>query len=436
MKDGQGSSDYKTKSNAAITRDNLLNNMLNQGYGYEVFSNMDRFDDDSTGVTYAGSYSVGTKGASKKSLILQPDATITISGRNFVRYVDFMGTKSPTSGKLEVYRGSVLQKTHDFYNSTEIDNQLTFTAVQNVAESSENIVIKCINAPVEIYGIYTLNAATYAININRIATSGYATSDYVDNIDAIVAIGKFYNKSSIFLLALGTNDIYSAGKAITSGNFKTNLQTIIDGILLDNENHIIVLTIPPLADENIFPPIYEPHTNYRDKIYELSKEYGLGVIDYSEIDFVGNGWLADGVHPNDNGHLAYSRKDCEELCIPFLNTLPQKNLKQLVIPIDDFTPNGANMQYFSTVISRYDYILNIYLKNKTNGLTVPYNEYTDYPNEIGLYMQRAYGTDYTIKFYYITANGFCVTGRGPLGSLVSNTASDCELVIEYIDSSW
>ncbi|QJX63041.1 hypothetical protein HLK66_16160 [Niallia circulans] len=72
---------------------NKLKNYLGYPNDFEVITN---FTEDPS-VQISGSYAIGTKGPTKKSLIMQPNSIITFTGN--VQYIDLIYDKSPTRGK-------------------------------------------------------------------------------------------------------------------------------------------------------------------------------------------------------------------------------------------------------------------------------------------------------------------------------------------------
>lgn len=294
---------------ASRVRDAFLSYM-GGGYGYETITNFAALD----GMTIAGTTSFGTKGPCKKSLIMQPNATITFT--RDIAYLDVFFHKTPTSGSLEIRKNGTLMKTLNL-SGTETANALSFPSSSWTSENT-TYEIKCVGAQVELTGILTLKSAANVMHINRIAVSGFSTSDYIgaETLASLNAFGTFFAAQGVFVLGLGTNDIYSDTKAVTPKVFKQNLKTIITSLKSSNSKHAIVLTVPPKANENTWNPKLASYDEYKKAVYELALEFKCPVADYSVIDFVGNGWYSDGVHPNNDGHFAMAKVLTKTLDIP------------------------------------------------------------------------------------------------------------------------
>ncbi|MED3777976.1 GDSL-type esterase/lipase family protein [Geobacillus stearothermophilus] len=278
---------------------NILKNANGYPNDFEVNTN---FSADQT-IQINGSYSIGTKGASKKSLILQPGATITFTGN--VQYIDLIFDKTPTSGSIEVYRDGILYKT---INCSGPSNPYahSFASTPSNHFNTATHTLKCVDSPVEILGLIRLQAKPRrgGINLIRCGVSGENTAYFSDDVtlEYIKHVTDYAgNPNKLYIIALGTNDIYNPKKAIPTSQYQANLEKMIQK-LSDTSNDVrIVLTVPPISHEDVWPAILEPYGLYRKAVYELSQKYNLSVIDYSYLFFTENNWYQDGVHPNANG---------------------------------------------------------------------------------------------------------------------------------------
>lgn len=247
--------------------------------------------------------SYGTKGIGK-SLIMAVNATI-ITNRQ-AGTICIYHYKEAAQGSIEIYKNDVLITTFDCSTGTDTYDELKF---YNIPNEPGEIKIKCINASVELTGVLLFtngNNSMGNITVNRFAISGTNTTDYTSasKLASILKIGSFYNsKRNIFIIALGTNDIYAATKANSVATYKANIKTIAEYLKVNNQ--IPILFVPPKANEGTWPPIITYYTSYKDAIYELAYELELQVIDMSQFDFVASGWYSDGVHPNNTGHDEY-----------------------------------------------------------------------------------------------------------------------------------
>ena len=137
------------------------------------------------------------------------------------------------------------------------------------------------------------------VEVNNFGVSGYATTDFL-TIDKVNEVMDIVNKRSvynnIFVIGLGTNNIYSSSAATSSEQYKKDLKKLIK-IYSNNNRNKVILTVPIVCNT---PTILEYFDNYKQKVYELANEYNLLVIDYSLLDIAQ--YLQDGVHPLTGGH--------------------------------------------------------------------------------------------------------------------------------------
>jgi len=275
---------------------------------YETNVNFDALPSD---ISFAGTYALGTKGPCKKSMVLQIGAVITII--RSCSYLDFFYYQDVGAGKLQVRANGTLYKTIDCAGTTELDACSFPTTISPItAGLSATYTVTVIDGAVELTGITCLNSSTNAIRCNRFALNATSTADYVDTptLASIykVAAMKVATPKNLFIIALGTNEIFSVSKQLSAAGYRANLLTMIQ--YLRNAGQIVVLVVPPVANA---APIIEPHTNYKVVIYDLASQFDLNVIDFSSIDFIGDDLYVDDYHPNTAGHLRMFKTICNSL---------------------------------------------------------------------------------------------------------------------------
>jgi lysophospholipase L1-like esterase len=279
----------------------LFNEM--SGYiDYETITNFQEFAN--YGFTVTGTTSIGSLGASKKSLIMQPGSVISFTCN--AQFIDFLYHQTPTSGSLEVRCNGTLYKTINCSGTDTLDKS-SFPSASSSNTTNATYTVTCINASVEITGILRLvNKGTYSnTNVIRCAVSGQDSAYFNDaNILQSMknAAKNFNSNNKVYLIAIGTNDIYNATLAKTSAAFSTNIESIITNLLNDIGDIRIILTVPPISNEASWPYKSETHNKYRNAIYALAVKYNLSVIDYTYINFVSNNLYQDGIHPNAEGN--------------------------------------------------------------------------------------------------------------------------------------
>lgn len=262
--------------------------------------------------TPAGSVYNGTKGPVKTSVIIEAGSTMTFSVKD-ADYFGFWYQRSPTAGHLQVAVNGTLVNNFDMSGASA--NDVLAQGVFKRVAGSATVVATATGASVELTGVlFTHQLANGQLAVVNQSASGYATSDYT-TAPVIAAIGAQtpYKGGTLplYVIALGTNDIYNPGKAVASTVFKSNLDTICQGV---RSFGIPVLTVPLRAVETTYAPILEPFENYRNAIYEVARKYGYFVIDLSKYDIASaGGYQADGLHPNDEGHRSLAAIFLDEL---------------------------------------------------------------------------------------------------------------------------
>jgi len=342
-----------------------LQAFFNAMSGYNDFETITNFSQESNyNIGINGSTSIGVLGASKKSLIMQPNATITFTGN--IQYVDFLYHQTPTSGKLEVRCNGNLYKTLDCSGADTLDKS-SFPTTSSNNGTSVVYTITCISASVEITGLIRLvNKNKYGnANVIRCTVSGVDTTYFADNavLASIKATANTFvsgiTSNKCYLIALGTNDIYNPTLAKSSIAFNIELEIIIKALLNDTNDARVILTVPPLADESIWPIIIEPHMNYRNVIYALANKYNLSVIDYTYIDFIINNWYQDGVHPNPTGNEQMFEHILKTLSINIGKTPKTPYVRLETFAVQSIIDSAFTSVNFATAINDTDGIFKL-----------------------------------------------------------------------------
>lgn len=136
-------------------------------------------------------------------------------------------------------------------------------------------------------------------------------------LDSFFAAG---NPAVVFL-AIGTNSIYNNVQAQTPAQYVTSLQTLVNSITALRSDTSFIYTIPPKANEAMWPVI-KPGYTYEDYADLLKSTFaGQDLIDLNlpRIHY------ADGVHPSAIGHEALAKHWCKFLGIPFNPNMPAVN---------------------------------------------------------------------------------------------------------------
>lgn len=318
--EGRGATS-ESKQYGSIIRDTIFSkNNMGMPKTYEQTLKMDR-----TGFSYAGTYSFGSAGSAKKSLILQPNATVTFTRR--CNYTDIWYHRTTTSGSVEIRLNNNVVKTINCNGTENLNAWSGWSNINSNPQDSDVWQLKCIDAQVEITGItnviWTPNGLD-SMYFTRIGVSGVSSSYYADN-DTITSIklqGTYNNTNKgIFVLEIGTNDIYNPDSATTSEQYKENITNILSSF--KNDGHLPVLVIPTKANST-WKEVKEPYSNYVNVALDVANSLGIPFIDLSKVDFSGlNLFSNDGIHPNDNGHYLISKYILDVLGITHKNIVDE-----------------------------------------------------------------------------------------------------------------
>jgi len=166
--------------------------------------------------------------------------------------------------------------------------------------------------------LWSIARETPIVNIIADSGTGYQDFSSIDQCKRIADIAKVYRGRHYIISALGTNNIYSPGKALTPTEYIDEVKKMVANIITELGSYTLVLSIPPKANESIFPVVKAGYT-YEDYVFAIcmyASESDFGVIrnDLAEISYGKH--YADGVHPNDAGHDGMANTYCQFLNIP------------------------------------------------------------------------------------------------------------------------
>ncbi len=318
---GSGSSSIPQLSWCSHFRD-VVNENGAGGYGFEDSFNLDP-SDQCSGITSTNGTFTGTSGPLKYSLQMTVGQTLVFGGN--YHYIDFFFERSAGAGSVSIVRDADAAVVKSFAGATA-SNICTYNGT-TVSTKNKNSVwtVTCTVAPIEITGLIrrqiTAAGAKFPF-LSRVGKGGYNSADFAaaPQIASLLAIGQYDSSKAVYVIATGTNDIFTSGKQLSSVALIANYRTIITG--LSNSGSTCVLTIPAAPDPAFFPALLEPLSNYRTAILALCNELGLGVIDFSQFNLVNQSAInADHLHPNDYGHSLYAKAVLKALDIPSLKPI-------------------------------------------------------------------------------------------------------------------
>lgn len=269
------------------------------------------------GIGYTGSVAVGTKGPNKSSVIIQAGSTMTFTG--LYEFLGFYHYRAAGQGTVTIkINGSTIVSV-DCSGATAFD-VLAYPATTGGASASDVYTLEVSVASVEITGLIRLQGASgNRIHINRFALAGTATGnqDAASALSLATQNGFFGNAvgGQVLLCCYGTNDIYNPATRVTAATFEANYRSFLDVIRAYSPGTKLVFVVPSIPNPASWDTISgQSHEGYVAAIHRISDDYAAGIIDLTEIDFIGLSFLnADGLHYNDAGHAAVAQKIISEL---------------------------------------------------------------------------------------------------------------------------
>jgi len=421
------------------------------GYGAD---NEVIFNWTSMGNVALSGQTAGNSGPIQRSQIIGTNGTITVIRSNATK-IAFYFDRTPTSGMVEIRQNGVLLSTIDCSGTAR---KTVLSEYTNIVAGGASVQFKVINNPVEFLAIVPIKDNSKQPNITmnmRMAVAGFNSSDFLVSPDQLVSIGEcgaIGGADSIYVLAFGTNDIYTSARTPTE--FVENLRTIGETLQSFRQSNVIVLTVPLIADETIFPPAISgyTHADYKDAIYKLGFEKKWVVVDHSNLRFKERNLYIDGIHPNDRGHqiLATNLLYCLGMTLkkPLSGVISEaiaaksdSILYRKRADLTTFTGTTIREKTLTSFgVTSSDFITGIYLKWKSSGVMIPIEHVQNFTTGKGIQVLRSFsGAEYSVAklFYSSPANdgaGFA-NPQGPLLSSITEDETDVEVIVEFIRSS-
>lgn len=442
---GVGATDISNSYASYVQR--ALADKLNGGYGYD---NEVNFDWSSMGNVALSGQSAGTAGPIQRSQIISVGGTITITRPNATKMAFFYEQKTG-AGKVEVRQNAVLLDTVDCSGA---DTSNVLSAYVDIAAGGSNVQFLVIDAPVEFLAIVPIadNANQPNVMMNmRMAVSGWNTTDFLQDPAQLISIGTvgaIGTADSVYVLALGTNDIYTEARSPVE--YTDNLRIIGTTLKSYRQSNVIVLIVPPVAGASINPaiPAYA-HEDYRRALYELSFEQNWPIIDYTQLQLENRALYVDDLHPNDRGHQEMAAYFCAKFGMNLQSPVTGETQRALDAKSDavlyrsradltTFTGTTIREKTLTSMgVTPSDFITGIYLRWKTSGVMIAYNDCQDLAGGTGgLQIMRSFsGADYSVAkiFYSSPSNdgeGFAAP-VGPLSASIIAGYTDVEVIVEF-----
>lgn len=432
---------------------NTLQNYQQGGYGQD--NEVDFNWTGMGGVALTGQ-TAGISGPIQRSQIIAVNGTISIT-RPKATKMAFFYDRTPTSGQVEVRQNGSLLATID---CSGVATKNVLSSYVSISQGGATVQFKVIGAPVEFLAIVPIGRNTSQPNISmgmRMAVSGFNTTHFLNSPDQLISIGTcgaIGTADSIYVLAVGTNDIYTAARSPTE--YTNNLRTIGATLESYRPSNVIVLVVPPQANETLHPvaiPAYN-YGDYKKAIYDLANEKQWAVIDHSTLQLSEQMLYADGLHPTDRGHQIMASNALKSFGLQLqspptgiladaINTKSDAVLYRKRADLTTFTGTTTREKTLTSLgVTASDFITGIYIRWKTSGVMIPYQDCQDLQNGLGMQILRSFsGAEYSVAkiFYKSVANdgtGFA-SPQGALSSNILNTVpayNDAEVIVEFIRS--
>jgi lysophospholipase L1-like esterase len=278
------------------------------GFGYHTVVNMANAVAEAS-LTLGGGGSYTNAGITGSRITLAPGGYIEMTGRQISSF-DLIYNASASTGSVVFTLNGDTVATKPVSGSGYQTTFQTQLKGGYLTQAGDLIRITASGGSVEICGLLPLRQAALAPLAYVAAKAGSGYQDYTSTaaLDEIAYYLNLFRAGSpkVMIHALGTNNIYSAGKALSPSAMVAQMTTLIAGINSRCTGVSHLIQIPPKANEAIFPVI-NPGSTYADYVnalvaFAIANRYGIVRQDLSPIT-TNTALLPDGVHPNDTGHL-------------------------------------------------------------------------------------------------------------------------------------
>lgn len=321
ISEGVGASNYMLGYSYILGRS--IMNACNQGfpydpsYGYHSIVNMANALSE-TGVSTTGSVIGG--GVVGSRLSLAAGQTLTVTGKE-IAYLDFIYDASSSSGALQYKRNGVVIATKTISGTGYQNTFATTLNNGNIIPASDTITVTSTTGTVVITAILALKQSSGTPITYVVAKSGTAYQDYTGAaaLDELAAYMSFSRSSHMVVLALGTNNIYNSGKALSPAGVVTQIAALITGLnSRAGAGTYWAISIPPKAS-NAWPVSIAGYT-YEDYVRAIAA-YAVtvnAVLIRNDLSVLSRDadYYSDGVHPNDIGHQVMAKTFCDVLGVP------------------------------------------------------------------------------------------------------------------------
>ena len=289
---------------------------------YEI--NFNLHDDGSRAIH--GAWDRLYNGPNGTSILLKQDSKIEFTSNNAM-YVDVLVNQNNSTGKLRFETNRTAYKTIDVSNGTN-DYYSTYPSTPSPSGGTQSIWAE--GGDVEVIGLIrkSVRGKKSGVTVMRCGNSGKGTWHFIDDAQ-LNYLKKIYGWSGdskdivLYIIFLGTNDIYNYQQKATVEEYTNNMEKLITTLYSENTNTAkFALVVPPIPDEVTWGTGTELFEKYKRVIYHLADKYDCTTIDLSKIDFLGNGYYQDdNIHPNALGSTAIANEIIKALSYGIKNNI-------------------------------------------------------------------------------------------------------------------
>ncbi|MFT5788010.1 MAG: hypothetical protein ACI8SJ_000105 [Shewanella sp.] len=411
-----------------------------RGYGHAVTINMERALQQ-PGLSTSGE--LVSLGVVDSRLRLNSGQSITIINKA-IAYADIFYQADKSSGEIQIaLDGKVIKQ--QAVNGNGV--QTTFpTALNDMVGYAQEITeqqvvtITAIGGVIEVCGIKHFKHSYKSPIAYTIAKSGWGYQNYStpEKLDEIAGYANWARSSEkkLFIINLGTNNIYNPTVAGSPAEYVTNMIKLVNGIKSRCLNSKFLISVPPKANESQWPIVDDVY-RYEDYVKAISKycianKHGLIRHDRSTLSEAI--YYSDGVHPNDEGHSVMAATICDALAIAtsfyekidiYADPSTLFNMR-MEIPLNDFS-GGGDIKFIDLSID--DKRLKSY-KIRNNDSDKMVSAESIQSGNSGIYWVQSNDSGNKIRLFYSVSGGVA-PASGPMSAYIDNTSTNVTVIIEY-----
>ena len=294
-----------------------LVNAADQGYRHFGNARIQKDFEDTRKNTDGTFISGGVVG---QALQLLSGQSITLTNYT-AQLFDVMYDADQSTGGLELYVNGILAASHTCSGSglqssfPDLQLKQDTNEVDQVEIKSTGTVI--INSTSFLSRSFSGQSTLTGFVIPR---SGWAFQNFntPDQMDKITEYATFASSQSVvYIIALGTNNLYNPTYQVTPDEYITELEALVDGLNSRVQNASFLISVPPKAGSQWGTLPGYTYTQYTDKILDFCETNNYKPIRFDQIEFDNLGLTPDGIHPNDDGMAVMAQALCNTVNIKY-----------------------------------------------------------------------------------------------------------------------